>query len=65
MAISSLWIVVNRLIIVNPSKDQEFDRIRENAVNEVENGGERFPWAGPALFAGVALALVAFFWWFL
>ena len=65
MAISSLWIVVNRLIIVNPSKDQEFDRKQESAVNEAENGGERFPWAGPALFVGVALALVAFFWWFL
>lgn len=56
---------MNRLIIVNPSKDQEFDRKQESAVNEAENGGERFPWAGPALFVGVALALVAFFWWFL
>jgi len=53
------------LIIVNPSRDTSFDRNRESAVNADENGGERYPWAGPALFAGVALALVAFFWWFL
>ena len=26
---------------------------------------EKFPWAGPALFTAVALALLAFFWWLL
>ena len=25
---------------------------------------ERFPWAGPALFTAVAVALFVFFWWF-
>jgi hypothetical protein len=34
-------------------------------MTEEKAGGEKFPWAGPALFAAVALALVAFFWWFL
>jgi hypothetical protein len=24
-----------------------------------------YPWAGPALFVAVLLALIAFFWWFL
>ncbi len=27
--------------------------------------GDRFGWAGPALFTAVTVALVAFFWWFL
>jgi hypothetical protein len=26
---------------------------------------ERFPWAGPALFIAVAVAVLVFFWWFL
>ena len=26
---------------------------------------ERYPWAGPALFGAVAVALAVFFWWFL
>jgi hypothetical protein len=26
---------------------------------------ERFAWAGPALFASVAIALAIFFWWLL
>jgi hypothetical protein len=30
-----------------------------------KGSGERFAWAGPALFAAVAVGLVAFFWWFL
>ena len=34
-------------------------------MSEDESGGERYPWAGPALFTTVALALVVFFWWFL
>lgn len=25
----------------------------------------RYPWAGPALFTAVALALTVFFWWLL
>ncbi len=29
------------------------------------NGGERFAWAGPALFAVVFAAIAAFFWWLL
>ncbi len=27
--------------------------------------GEKYPWAGPALFTVVALGIFAFFWWFL
>lgn len=30
-----------------------------------QDGATRFPWAGPALFVAVALALLAFFVWFL
>ncbi len=30
-----------------------------------EKDGEKYPWAGPALFAAVAVALLVFFWWFL
>lgn len=30
-----------------------------------EPGVERFPWAGPALFTTVLVALIALFWWFL
>ncbi len=30
-----------------------------------ETSGERYPWAGPALFTAVAIALLVFFWWFL
>jgi hypothetical protein len=26
---------------------------------------DRYPWAGPALFIAVLLAVVAFFWWFM
>ena len=26
---------------------------------------ERFPWAGPALFVVVLVAVLVFFWWFL
>ncbi len=26
---------------------------------------EKYPWAGPALFTAVSIALVAFFWWLL
>ncbi len=35
--------------------------------DETDNGtgSERYPWAGPALFVAVAVALVMFFWWFL
>ncbi len=34
-------------------------------MTEENGGGERYPWAGPALFIAVALALLVFFWWFL
>jgi hypothetical protein len=34
-------------------------------MSGTEGGGERFPWAGPALFVAVALGLFVFFWWFL
>jgi hypothetical protein len=37
----------------------------ERAMTNEENGEERYPWAGPALFTAVAVALVIFFWWFL
>ena len=30
-----------------------------------QGDGDRYAWAGPALFAVVLAALVAFFWWFL
>ena len=30
-----------------------------------EKDREKYPWAGPALFIAVALALLVFFWWFL
>lgn len=29
------------------------------------SNGERFAWAGPALFTVVAVAIAVFFWWFL
>jgi hypothetical protein len=33
-------------------------------MRDIQNGSQtRFPWAGPALFTAVALALVVFFWW--
>lgn len=32
---------------------------------EVGSQDERYPWAGPALFVAVLIAVVAFFWWFL
>jgi hypothetical protein len=28
-------------------------------------GNEKFPWAGPALFIAVSIALLVFFWWLL
>ena len=34
-------------------------------MSEGETGGERYPWAGPALFTAVAAALGVLFWWFL
>jgi hypothetical protein len=34
-------------------------------MNAEEPGKERYPWAGPALFTVVLLALIVFFWWFL
>ncbi len=34
-------------------------------MGDGETGGERYPWAGPALFIAVAVALLVFFWWFL
>ncbi|NIT63119.1 MAG: hypothetical protein GWO39_04785 [Gammaproteobacteria bacterium] len=34
-------------------------------VGAGESNGERYRWAGPALFIAVALALLVFFWWFL
>ncbi len=34
-------------------------------MSDKRNGGEKYPWAGPALFTAVALALIVFFWWFL
>ena len=34
-------------------------------AGEANDGGERFAWAGPALFTAVALALLVFFWWLL
>lgn len=35
-------------------------------MSECEQSGiDRYSWAGPALFAAVLLALIAFFWWFL
>jgi hypothetical protein len=35
-------------------------------MTDTQNGNQaRFPWAGPALFIAVALALVVFFWWLL
>ena len=36
-----------------------------NMMGEGETDGERYPWAGPALFTAVAVALLVFFWWFL
>lgn len=30
-----------------------------------ESGSERYPWAGPALFIVVLVAVIVFFWWFL
>jgi len=35
-------------------------------MTDTQKGGEtRYPWAGPALFIAVSLALVVFFWWLL
>ncbi len=34
-------------------------------MNGRQTDGEKYPWAGPALFCAVAVAVVAFFWWFL
>lgn len=34
-------------------------------TNEGETREPRYPWAGPALFIAVAMALAVFFWWFL
>jgi hypothetical protein len=34
-------------------------------MSQGKAGDERYPWAGPALFVAVALALAVFFWWFL
>ncbi len=34
-------------------------------MSEDETNGARYPWAGPALFTAVAVALLMFFWWFL
>jgi hypothetical protein len=34
-------------------------------MTEDKGGGDRYSWAGPALFTVVALALLVFFWWFL
>ncbi len=34
-------------------------------TREGETNGAGYPWAGPALFIAVALALAVFFWWFL
>ncbi len=31
----------------------------------MSDGETRYPWAGPALFVAVAVALLVFFWWFL
>ena len=39
---------------------------RERAMTDTQSGSQaRFPWAGPALFIAVALALAIFFWWLL
>ncbi len=32
---------------------------------EQESGNERFPWAGPALFTVVLVAVLTAFWWLL
>jgi len=34
-------------------------------MSENETNGAGYPWAGPALFTAVAVALLVFFWWFL
>ncbi len=34
-------------------------------MSEGKADNPRYRWAGPALFAAVALALLVFFWWFL
>ncbi len=34
-------------------------------MNRQPTDGEKYAWAGPTLFAVVAAAIVAFFWWFL
>lgn len=37
---------------------------RAGPMNDHEQAGtERYPWAGPALFTAVLLALIVFFWW--
>ncbi len=32
-------------------------------MNDIESGGEKFPWAGPALFIAVLIAIIYFFSW--
>lgn len=34
-------------------------------MNRRPTDGEKYPWAGPALFCVVLIGIVAFFWWFL
>jgi hypothetical protein len=36
-----------------------------SGVNDEATGMDRYPWAGPALFTVVAIAVIAFFWWLL
>lgn len=38
---------------------------KADKMGEDETNDARYPWAGPALFTSVAVALVVFFWWFL
>ncbi len=50
---------------VNRTDNRELSPRITTAVNQAPSDDERYPWAGPALFAAVALALVVFFWWLL
>ncbi len=34
-------------------------------MNTEHDGREKYPWAGPALFTTVLVAIIAFFWWLL